>query len=59
MSGLYSLYYAENYPDEVSGIVGIDMPLPQKQLERWTQEIFEKTKIDEKSSNLNISVINQ
>lgn len=57
MSGLYSLHYAENYPDEVSGIVGIDMSLPQKQLERWTEETFEK--ISEESSDLNISVINQ
>ncbi len=59
MSGLYSLYYASNYPSEVLGIIGIDMSLPQKQLERWTEETFEKTKINRELSDLNISMINQ
>lgn len=59
MSGLYSLYYANNYPSEVSGIIGIDMSLPQKQLEQWTEETFEKSKISSASSKLNISMINQ
>ncbi len=59
MSGLYSLYYANNYPSKVLGIIGIDMSLPQKQLERWTEEKFEETKIDQESSDLNISMINQ
>lgn len=44
MSGLYSLYYAHHYPDEVEGIIGIDMSLPQKQCERWTRETFPKSK---------------
>lgn len=59
MSGLYSLYYANNYPSEVLGIIGIDMSLPQKQLERWTEETFGETKITQESSNLNVSIINQ
>lgn len=59
MSGLYSLYYANNYPSEVLGIIGIDMSLPQKQLERWTEETFGETKISQESSNLNVSTINQ
>ena len=59
MSGLYSLYYANNYPSEVSGIIGIDMSLPQRQLEQWNEETFEKAKLSPESSNLNISIINQ
>lgn len=59
MSGLYSLYYADNYPSEISGIIGIDMSLPQKQLERWSEETFEKAKMSQESSDLNISMINQ
>lgn len=59
MSGLYSLYYANKYPSEVSGIIGIDMALPQMQLEKWNEETFEKAKLSQKSSKLNISIINQ
>ena len=59
MSGLYSLYYAHNYPAEVSGIIGLDMSLPQNQLEQWDEDTFEKAKLNPESSNLNISVINQ
>ena len=59
MSGLYSLYYANNYPSEVSGIIGIDMSLPQRQLEQWNEETFEKAKLSPESSNLNVSMINQ
>ncbi len=59
MSGLYSLYYANNYSSEVSAIVGIDMSLPQKQLEQWTEETFEKAKLNQQSSDLNVSIINQ
>lgn len=59
MSGLYSLYYANNYPSEVSGIIGIDMSLPQGQLERWNEETFETAKLSQESSNRNISMINQ
>ncbi len=59
MSGLYSLYYANNYPSEVSGIIGIDMSLPQRQLEQWTEKTFEKSKISSASSKLNVSMINQ
>ncbi len=59
MSGLYSLYYASNYPSEVLGIIGIDMSLPQKQLERWNEETFERAKLSQESSNLNVSIINQ
>lgn len=40
MSGLYSLYYAHHYPDEMEEIIGIDMSLPQKQCERWTRDTF-------------------
>lgn len=28
MSGLEAIYWAQNYPDEVSGIIGIDMSVP-------------------------------
>ncbi len=59
ISGLYSLYYANKYPSEVSAIVGLDMSLPQEQLERWTEETFEETKEEKRSSNLNHSVMNQ
>lgn len=59
MSGLYSLYYANNYPSEVSGIIGIDMSLPLRQLEQWNEETFEKAKLSPESSNLNVSMINQ
>lgn len=59
MSGLYSLYYANKYPDEVSGIIGIDMSLPQKQLERWDEETFEKTKQENYTRKLNLSILNQ
>ena len=59
MSGLYSLYYANNYPDEVSAIIGIDASLPKKQLERWTEKTFNQTKLSKDSSEFNISIINQ
>ena len=59
MSGLYSLYYANNYPSEVSGIIGIDMSLPQEQLERWNEETIETAKLSQESSNRNVSIINQ
>ena len=59
MSGLYSLYYANKYPSEVSAIIGLDMSLPQKQLERWNEETFEKTKQENANRKLNISVMNQ
>lgn len=59
MSGLYGLCYANNYPFEISGIIGIDMSLSQKQLERWSEETFEKAKMSQESSDLNISMINQ
>lgn len=29
MSGLEAIYWAQNYPDEVSGIIGIDMAVPE------------------------------
>ena len=35
MSGLYALYYANKYSAEVEGVIGIDMSLPEKQIERW------------------------
>lgn len=59
MSGLYSLYYANNYPSEVSAIIGIDASLPQKQLERWTMETFEEAKLNKDSDEFNVSIINQ
>ena len=59
MSGLYSLYYAGKYPSEVSGIIGIDMSLAQKQLERWDEETFEETKKENYEKKLNVSVLNQ
>lgn len=59
MSGLYSLYYVRKYPSEVSAIIGLDMSLPQKQLERWNTETFEKTKSENATRKLNTSVMNQ
>lgn len=59
MSGIYSIYYANKYPSEVSAIIGIDMSLPQKQLERWSYETFEKEKISVELDGYNISIINQ
>lgn len=38
MSGLYALYFASNFPEKVEAIVGIDMSLPQKQIERWSDD---------------------
>lgn len=29
MSGLEAIYWAQNYPDEVAGIIGLDMALPE------------------------------
>ena len=29
MSGLEAIYWAQNYPDEISGIIGIDMSVPE------------------------------
>ena len=61
MSGLYSLYYANHYPEEVEGIIGIDMALPQKQLERWptNKDFDEKAKITSPSNELNETMVNQ
>ena len=59
MSGLYCLYYANYYPNEIYAIIGLDMSLPQKQLERWTQETFEQTKLNTQSSESNSTIINQ
>lgn len=58
MSGLYSLYYADKYPDEVDGIIGIDMSLPQKQLERWKGGNFKKLS-SEDLDGANVSIVNQ
>lgn len=58
MSGLYSLYYANKYPDEVEGIIGIDMSLPQKQLERWQNGSFKKLSSEE-LDGANVSIVNQ
>ena len=61
MSGLYSLYYTHHYPEEVEGIIGIDMDLPQKQLERWptNKDFDEKAKITAPSNELNETMVNQ
>lgn len=59
MSGLYCLYYANQYPNEVYAIIGLDMSLPQKQLERWTEKTFEATKVKTKYDELNISIADQ
>lgn len=59
MSGLYSLYYANKYPNEVKAIIGIDASLPQKQLERWTDKTFEDKKLNKNSDGFNVSIINQ
>lgn len=61
MSGLYSLYYANHYPEEVEGIIGIDMDLPQEQLERWPtgKDFNDKAKITSLSNELNETMVNQ
>lgn len=59
MSGLYCLYYSKFFPEEVLAIIGIDMSLPQKQLERFTKESFEKSKMNPNNSEFNISLVNQ
>lgn len=59
MSGLYCLYYSKFFPEEVLAIVGIDISLPQKQLERFTKESFEKSKLNLNNSEFNISLVNQ
>ena len=59
MSGLYSLYYKNNYPSEVKAIVGIDASLPQKQLERWSADTFENAKLSNVSNEFNVSIMNQ
>ena len=59
MSGLYSLYYSHNYPDEISAIIGLDASLPEKQLERWTAETFEQNKLDVNTCEFNLSIIDQ
>lgn len=59
MSGLYSLYYSYNYPDEVSAIIGLDASLPQKQLERWSDKSFEENKLDTDSCELSLPIIDQ
>lgn len=61
MSGLYSLFYANYYPEEVEGIIGIEMALPQKQLERWPtdKDFDEKAKITSPSAELNETMVNQ
>lgn len=58
MSGLYSLYYADKYPNEVKMIIGIDMSLPQKQLERWQNGSFKKLSSEE-LDGANVSIVNQ
>ena len=61
MSGLYCLYYAQHFPEEVDGIIGIDMALPQKQLERWltNKDFDEKARITAPSNELNETMVNQ
>lgn len=41
ISGLYSIYYANTYPEEVSGIIGIDCTLP-KMAEYFNEEYPQK-----------------
>ena len=41
ISGLYSIYYANTYPEEVAGIIGIDCTLP-KMAEYFGEEYPEK-----------------
>ena len=43
MSGLYALYYENKYPTKVEGLIGIDMSIPQKQLERWQSGSLQKS----------------
>lgn len=51
ISGVYSLYYAKTYPDEVKGIIGIDQSMPnqsksipeqKKSMAAKTDEVFSK-----------------
>ena len=57
MSGLYCLYYASKYSEEVEGIIGLDMSLPQKQLELWQNGSFRKLSSDE-LDGANVSIVN-
>ena len=61
MSGLYSLYYAQHYPEETEAIIGIDMDLPQLQLERWptNKDFDEKARITHPTNELNETMVNQ
>lgn len=43
MSGLEAIYWAQNYPDEVSGIIGIDMAVPDSYDDR--DFVLGKTKL--------------
>ena len=42
MSGLEAMRWKQLYPDEVSGIIGIDMANPMS-FNEWTEEQIEKT----------------
>ena len=45
ISGLYTLYWSQIYPDEIKGIIGIDPSVPQmtsKENNDQTQEFLEK-----------------
>ena len=57
MSGLYALYLASKFPEKVEAIVGIDMSLPQKQIERWSNN-FPLLEYPNKE-NLNKTMVNQ
>ena len=61
MYGLYSLYFANHYPEEVEAIIGIDMDLPQKQLERWPtdKDFDEKARLTSPDNELNETMVNQ
>lgn len=59
MSGLYSLCYANKYPSEVSAIIGLDMSLPQKQLERWNESNFEKITEENNEHKFNNTIVSQ
>ena len=47
MSGLYSLYYANKYPEEIFAIIGIDIPTPKLCLEYFKGDRYKQYSLDE------------
>ena len=60
ISGLYSLYYANNYPDEIFAVVGVDISTPRLFLEYFTGENYKKYSLDEvKDLGITVAHLNE